>query len=441
MLSAALSRHGYRVACASDGAVGLTIAKEQTFDIILCDLKMPGMSGLDFLIKAKEKDIESVVVMMSAYATVDTAVEAMKLGAYDFVTKPFKVDEILCVLQKVNEIKTLKKENIQLKKQLHSLQGLKGFGAVIGESEAIREVITFAKRVAVYDTAVLLLGESGTGKELFAKGIHAESPRREKPFIAVNCGSIPEHLLESEFFGFHKGAFTGANRDKQGLLVAASGGTLFLDEIAELPQALQVKLLRVLQEKEIRPIGATTQQRIDVRVIAATSKDLASEVEAGTFRQDLFYRLNVVQLVMPPLRERYGDIRLLVNYFLKKICKTMGVSVPMVNADAWKILEDYEWPGNVRELENALEYSVICSIDGVIEMSSLPDSLTKKNLENASAQYLPQTDSIKEGKVLLEKHLIRKALEKAGGNKTHAAELLEISYPSLLSKIREYGIG
>ena len=439
MLSVALSRHGYRVSCASNGAVACDIIKKETFDIILCDLKMPGMSGLEFLKIIHENGVESVIIMMSAFATVDTAVEAMKLGAYDFVTKPFKVDEILCVLQKVQELNILKTENIQLKRQIQLLQGPQEFGEIVGSSQAILNVISQAKRVALYDTPVLIVGESGTGKELFAKGIHATSPRRSKPFIAVNCGSIPENLLESEFFGYVKGAFTGADKGKDGLLVAADGGTLFLDEIAELPLALQVKLLRVLQEKEFRPIGATEQRKVNVRIIAATAKVLSDEVQAGHFRQDLYYRLNVVQLSLPPLRERHGDIRLLVNYFLQKFSRKMGIEKSHVSKDAWKLLECYRWPGNVRELENVIEYGIIYSFDGAIEVESLPSTVSGQPFD--VFQDLLQVESIKEGKVVLERLLIRKALDKADGNKTHAAELLEISYPSLLSKIREYKIG
>lgn len=436
MLHAYLSRQGYAVDCALNGYVGLELACKQRFDVILCDLKMPVMDGIEFLRNVTEEGIDAVIIMMSAYATVDTAVHAMKLGAYDFISKPFKPDEVLCTLKRVEELESLRNENVILKERLDALRESNGFGRIIGNSKAITRVISLAKRVAKYDTPVLLVGESGTGKELFARGIHAESPRCNRDFVAVNCGSIPENLLESEFFGYVKGAFTGAEREKTGLFVAANGGTLFLDEIAELPLQLQVKLLRVLQEKEIRPVGATRHIAVDVRVIVASAKNLDSEIRAGRFREDLFYRLNVVQLLLPPLRERVGDVRLLIDNFLRVFSKRNEVKILSISKDAWKVLEGYLWPGNIRELANAIEYATIYARGSTVMVSDLPPALIDQARDGGQA--ILHTESMKVGKMLLEEYLIRKALEKFDGNKTRAAEALEISYPSLLSKIRSY---
>lgn len=438
MLHAYLSRKGYQVHGCLNGASALKLACNQHFDVILCDLKMPVMDGIEFLRKATEERIGSVIVMMSAFATVDSAVEAMKLGAYDFISKPFKPDELLCVLKRVEELELLRSENVQLREQLRTFQAVSGFEQIVGKSKAITDVISLAQRVAQYDTPVLLVGESGTGKEMFARGIHNGGPRRERPFVAVNCGSIPQNLLESEFFGYVKGAFTGADRDKKGLFAAANYGTLFLDEVAELPLQLQVKLLRVLQEKEVRPLGATSHRAIDVRVIAATAKPLDEEVRSGRFREDLYYRLNVVQLLLPPLRERAGDIRLLAGHFLQIFSKRKGSDVLSVAAEVWKVMEEYHWPGNIRELENAIEYATIYATGNTVRMSDMPSGLIEGTGEGGQA--ILDTESIKVGRMLLEEYLIRKALEKFNGNKTRAAEALEISYPSLLNKIRSYNL-
>lgn len=323
MLSASLRREGFQIAVARDGRQGLKYVNAQVFDFILCDLKMPVMDGLEFLEEAKARKINTTIIMISAFATVDVAVEAMKRGAYDFVTKPFKIDQILCVLEKAAERTKLKKENLHLRQKVQELEKGRGFGAIIGKSQALQDVFNLAKRVAGHDTTVLITGESGTGKELVARGIHQFSNRCDGPFVTINCGAIPTNLLESEFFGYVRGAFTGAESDHQGLFEAAEGGTLLLDEIGELPLELQIKLLRVLQESEVRPVGAHRSLKINVRIIAATAKDLESAVLDGVFRKDLFYRLNVVSFQLPLLRERMEDICGLSEKFVKRAMEKM----------------------------------------------------------------------------------------------------------------------
>jgi two-component system, NtrC family, response regulator AtoC len=439
MLSVFLRKEGYHVVTAENGKQGLEVAAQKPFDFILCDLKMPVMDGLQFLQEAKNRNVEATVIMMSAFATVDTAVSAMKSGAYDFITKPFKIDEVLCILEKAAERMELKKENSHLRHKVLELEKNWGFADIIGDSRAIKDIVDLAKRVAGYDTTVLITGESGTGKELFARGIHQSSNRSGGPFVSINCGAIPASLLESEFFGYMKGSFTGADSDHKGLFEAAGGGTLLLDEIGELPLSLQVKLLRVLQEREIRPLGASKNRNINVRVLAATAKDLMDEVARGHFRQDLLFRLNVVELKIPPLRRRESDIPLLVHAFITSESAKMDIRIKGIGQGTLALLSSYSWPGNVRELKNVLEHAMVFSKDGWITSDCLPEQIHKTDSQ-PSGDLLPDTMSIKEGKMLLEKHFIAKALNRTHGNKTHAADLLEISYPSLLSKIKEYKI-
>jgi two-component system, NtrC family, response regulator AtoC len=439
MLSAFLRKEGYHVTTALNGQQGLEAAMQKSFDFILCDLKMPVMDGLQFLQEAKVREIGATIIMMSAFATVDTAVTAMKTGAYDFITKPFKIDEVLCILDKAAERMELKKENLSLRHKVQELEKGRGFCDIIGESRAIHDILDLVKRVSGHDTTVLITGESGTGKELVAKGIHQLSNRNGGPFISINCGAIPASLLESEFFGYMKGAFTGADSDRKGLFEVAGGGTLFLDEIGELPLGLQVKLLRVLQEREIRPLGASKNRKIDVRVLAATAKNLSDEVEQGHFRKDLLFRINVVELKIPPLRERLGDIPILVKAFLASESAKMNIEVKGVSAATLALLGSYAWPGNVRELKNVLEHAMIFAESGWIGPDNLPAHLHRAGPALAKAE-LSDIFSIKEGKVFFEKHLIEKALLKTSGNRSQAADLLEMSYPSLLSKIKEYKI-
>jgi two-component system response regulator AtoC len=439
MLSKMLQRAGYQVQTAADGLDGLAMLETDTFDFILCDIKMPKMDGMEFLNKFGQINSISTVIMMSAYGTIDLAVQAMQLGAYDFISKPFKSDEVLLAIRKAEERDQLKRENRVLKEQLRRNEEQNHFGHLVAKSNVMKSVFILANKAAQYNTTVLITGESGTGKELVAKAIHQAGPRRQYPLVAVNCGSIPENLLESELFGYVKGAFTGADSTKKGLFEEAHKGTIFLDEIGELPMALQVKLLRVLQENEIRPVGAAQSLKIDARVIAATSRNLGEMVAEGIFREDLFYRLNVLPVEIPPLRDRSDDIPLLCQHFIKQLGKTLGRRVKGIAPAAMAALLRHTWPGNVRELENAIERAIVLTEKDILDEDSFSySSLGAKPsspLEQASEGY-----SLKTAQKILEKEMIIKALKATNSNRTHAAKLLEISHPSLLSKIKTYQI-
>ncbi len=434
MLKTILSKKGYEIITARNGIGGLEKIETNRFDTILCDLRMPEMDGLSFLKTVKVKNINSIIIMMSAYGTIDLAVEAMKHGAYDYISKPFKPDEIILTLKKVEERERLRKENILLKKEIKKEFG---FENIITKNDKMLQIFETIHKISDYDTSVLIIGESGTGKELVAKAIHYNSKRSGKPFIAINCGAIPENLLESELFGYVKGAFTDANQNKKGLFEEANGGTLLLDEIGELPSNLQVKLLRALQEGEVRKVGDTKQIKLDVRIIAATSKNLGQEVRNNSFREDLFYRLNVIQIDLPPLRERREDIPLLINHFLSRYNEKHHLKAKNISSAALNILVEYDWQGNIRELENAIERAVILSEGSSIEVSALPPDIRKlkapREKEMVNDEY-----SIKRIHLIMEEQLIKKALHKTKGNRTQAARLLEISHPSLLSKMKEF---
>ena len=436
MLSAMLSRQGYRVDTVENGAEGLRFLSEKVYDFILCDIRMPEMDGKQFLVRALEEQVPSAVIMMSAYGSIDTAIECMKMGAYDFISKPFKKDEIVMVLKKAEERERLRSENNRLR---GVISGSEGFCGIISRNAVMQEIFAQIRKVTDLKTTVLVLGESGTGKELVARAIHMSGLRAQKPFVAVNCGAIPENLLESELFGHVRGAFTDAAGDKTGLFEQADGGTLFLDEIGEMPLALQVKLLRVLQEEEIRRVGAAVTRKINVRVVSATSRDLESDVKSGRFREDLFFRLNVFCIHLPPLRDRVEDIPQLFGYFAARYA-TGSDCVPVRCApDAMRLLLEYGWPGNIRELENAVERGVILCEGSLITAGCLPPSLHTAgcvSLVTAPDENL----SIKKAEDAMERDLIRKALIKTGGNRTQAARILEISHRSLLYKLKEFGI-
>lgn len=437
MLSVMLARQGYSVDLAADGEDGLGLLSNNVYDFILCDIRMPQMDGKIFLERALKERITAPIIMMSAYGTVETAIECMKGGAYDFISKPFKKDEIIMVLKKAEERERLKEENSRLRE---AVAGQFSYSGILSRNTRMQEIFIQIKKVADLKTTVLVLGESGTGKELVANAVHHNGRRSQKPFVAVNCGAIPENLLESELFGHVRGAFTDASSDKAGLFEQADGGTLFLDEIGEMPLALQVKLLRVLQESEIRRVGDSVSKKVDVRVISATSRDLAADVEAGRFREDLYFRLNVFCLFLPPLRDRVEDIPLLAEYFLKRYGNNDESQPVRIEPDAMRVLMAHRWPGNVRELENAVERACIMCDAGRVTSSCLPPSICLLDKHYPGEPDNDENLSIKKAEDTLERELIRKALVKTSGNRTQAAKMLEISHRSLLYKIKEYGI-
>jgi len=439
MLSSLLTKAGYRVDTASDGADALEMVDQILYDFILCDLKMPNMNGMEFFETARDKLWATTVIMMSAYGSLDAAVEAMKKGAYDFISKPFKPDEVLLTLKKAEERESLKRENLWLKERIRKIQENYHFGNMVAKSNAMLNVFKLSEKVAQYNTTVLIYGDSGTGKELIARGIHFAGQRAKKSLVPVNCGSIPENLLESELFGYKKGAFTGADRDKKGLFEEADGGTIFLDEIGELPLSLQVKLLRVLQENEIRAVGDSKTKKIDVRVIAATSKNLKDEVSKGAFREDLFFRLNVLPIKLPPLRERPEDIPLLSQHFIDRFNISLNKEMKGITPAAMSLLLKHNWPGNVRELENVIERGVVLAEDSILLPENFPSELGEESKMGKMDDWFDGY-SLKAAQKILEKKLITKALKTTNGNRTQAARILEISHPSLLSKIKAYDI-
>jgi len=431
MLTAMLRKQGFAVDVAASGREALQRLAAQVYDFILCDIRMPEMDGHAFLQQAVARGVTAPIIMMTAYGGVDTAVACMQEGAYDFISKPFKQDEIVIVLKKAEERERLKEENRQLRAQAVSGSSFHG---LIGRNPAMLALYDQISRVADLKTTVLIQGESGTGKELVARAIHTSGARGKQPFVAVNCGAISEHLLESELFGHVKGAFTGAISDKAGLFEQADGGTLLLDEVGEMPPALQVKLLRVLQEGEIRRVGAASAQRVDVRVVSATARDLQVEVASGRFREDLFFRLNVFTVQLPSLRERLDDLPFLADQFVRSCSARIGREpAPRLTSDALRHLLSYSWPGNVRELENVIERSlVLCDGDQLRECCLAAVDAP------AGGQGGSDNLSIKQAERMMEMDLIRRALERTGGNRTHAAKLLEISHRALLYKMKEY---
>jgi two-component system response regulator AtoC len=426
----------HEVTTASSGEDGLRIAAASSPDVILTDVRMPGMGGLEFLESYKEGGGDALVLVMTAYGSMDLAMDDMKKGAYDYLPKPFGADEVLLTVRKAEERERLRREVGRLRAQVRADQR---FGEIVARAPAMVRALEVAGKVARHPSPVLISGASGTGKELVARLIHRESDRADMPFVAVNCGAIPETLLESEFFGYVKGAFSGADRDKHGLFEAADKGTLFLDEVGELPQALQVKLLRALQEGEIRRLGGTESQRVDVRVISATNRVLTDEVEEGNFREDLYYRLAVVPIKLPPLRERPEEIPDLVHFFLERHSARLGIDMAGVDPDAMEALLKHSWPGNIRELENLLEQAMVLTEGPTIRLTDLPERVRRPDPGAvAAAADLGDDLSVKRHSAALERRLIQLALERTGGNRTHAAELLELSPRALRYKIRDY---
>ena len=434
MLRLVLEREGYAVSEASSGRQGLQRLDGEAFDLILCDIRMPEMDGMAFLKEKVARKHLGVVVMMSAYGSIDTAVECMKLGAYDYISKPFRPDEILLTVRKAEERFKLRRENVDLKTALKRSGRPQGIDAIVRKSAAMEAVISLVRRAANSSASVLITGETGTGKELIARALHNESPRREQPFLAINCSAIAAGLLESELFGHARGAFTGADRAREGLFGAADGGTLFLDEIGDMPLELQPKLLRVLQEGEVRRVGENKSRPVNVRILAATAADLRDQVARGRFREDLYYRLAVVTIELPPLRERPEDVETLVENYLPLLCARLKRPVPELSATAVAKLQQHPWPGNVRELVNLLEKNLILNREPVIEADDL--ILT----EMPAPPARPEDLSLKKAVEKLEKDYIRRALEETAGNRTQAAKLLEISLRSLIYKVKDYGL-
>ncbi len=432
-LSIMLRMEGYDVTTCEHATTALElIEKGSQYDFIVCDVRLPQMDGITFLTLLREKGIDSVVIMITAYGNIDTSIECIKKGADDYITKPLKTEELILRMKMAEEKKNLKRDNIRLRNKLNKTEEFSDF---ISASQQVKEIKELALKASQYKTTVLITGESGTGKELLAKFIHENSPRKNKPFIAVNCAAIPATLLESELLGHQKGAFTGANETRIGLIEQANGGTIFLDEIGEIPFNLQSKLLRVLQEQEIRRVGDSKTIKVDVRVIAATNRDLEEEVNKGTFRADLFYRINVLPIKIPPLRERKDDIPILIDHFVKKFNKKLGKNIKGFSPQALSKILKHPWYGNVRELENFVERSMILAESEIIDHIELPGANTKKE---ESLELWLDTLSLDEAKARIEKAYIEKALEKTKGNRTKAAQVLGISRRNLLYKIKEY---
>lgn len=437
-VSLLLEGEDYDVSTAANGTTGLAKAQEWNPDVILADIRMPGMDGLEFVEKYVGDGGTADVIIMTAYGSPDTAIEAIRKGAFDYIDKPFAPDALILRVRIVEENR---KKTHEIKRLRKEVRVEKRHGEIIASSAGMRDAISLAERVAPHPTTVLITGDSGTGKELIARLIH-DASGRPGSFVPVNCGAIPENLLESELFGHVKGSFTGATGDRIGLFEEADRGTLFLDEIGELPPQLQVKLLRALQEGEIRRVGESRSRKVDVRTLAATARDLEAETQSGDFRTDLYYRLNVLRVHLPPLRHRTDDIPILARHFLTTYSERLGVSVTAFEPAAMKMLQAYAWPGNVRELQNVVERVVVLSNGDKITDSELPASIREpKGVMPTSSESLSSDElSVKKRSAQLEKHLISRALTVTEGNRTRAAELLDLSYRALLYKIRDYGL-
>ena len=428
-----LRKDGYEVATAQGGKAGLEQIRSGNHSIVLTDVRMPQVSGLDILKAAKEQDPETPVILMTAQASLQTAIQAVNEGAFYYIQKPFSNDELLAILRRACEFRSIRVENKQLKQDIRRRDRTQ-VSRPIGKSRRFQEVLKLAEVVAPTGSTVLIQGESGTGKEVVARYIHNLSNRVDAPFLSINCGALPETLLESELFGHVKGSFTGAVRDKQGLFAAARGGTFFMDEVGEMPPSLQIKLLRVLQEREVIPVGATESIPVDVRIIAATNRDLEEEVRRGNFRADLFYRLNVIALELPALRDRKEDLLLLLETFLNDLASERGVEPRALSAEAMDAVMVYDWPGNVRELQNALEHAVVLTRGELIEPSALPERITRRKKEPLVADRVQPNPSLD----VVERAYIMWVLQAEGGNKTRAAEVLGIDPSTLYRKLSRY---
>lgn len=437
-----LRKEGYEVTCAEDGQKALDLIKKKSIDLVISDLQMPNMTGIELLRHVRDQYPEMLFMMITAFGTTETAVEAMKLGAYDYITKPFKIDEVRINIANALRSRNLEVENRTLKKELNKEYS---FQNLVGNSEAMHRIYEMIRRVSQTPTNVLVTGESGTGKEMVAKAIHYNGPLKDRPFVTVNCGAIPESLMESEMFGHKKGSFTGAVADKSGLFEVADGGTLFLDEVGELPLSIQVKLLRAIQERVIRRVGATEDTKVEVRIIAATNRDLEDMVKTGGFRQDLFYRLNVINIKTPSLRERPDDIPGLAGHFLKKYNDRLGKTIGGISAEAMELLKKYDYPGNVRELENIIERTVALEGGATILPESLPPFVnTPSGRKLASTHEIQVTEEgLDLDKIMgqIEKELLVKAIHAAGGVKKKAAKLLNITFRSMRYRVEKYSLG
>ena len=428
-----LRNEGFEVTTAQGGKAGLEQIRAGVHDLILSDVRMPQVTGLDILNAAREQDPMTPVILMTAQASLQSAIQAVNSGAFYYIQKPFSNDELVTILRRACEFRQVRVENKQLKQEIRR-RDKTAVTRPIGKSKRFLELLKLAEHVSPTESTVLIQGESGTGKEVVARYIHNLSNRADGPFLSINCGAIPENLLESELFGHVKGSFTGAVRDKQGLFAAARGGSFFLDEVGEMPPSLQVKLLRVLQEREAIPVGATEAIPVDVRIIAATNRDLEEEIRRGNFRSDLFYRLNVIALNLPTLRERRDDLLLLLEAFLQTMAQESGTEPKALSSEALDAVMVYEWPGNVRELENALEHAVVLSRGNLIEAGALPERITRRRKEPLVAERSYRNPTLE----VIERAYIMWVLQAEGGNKTRAAEVLGIDPSTLYRKLSRY---
>ncbi|MDB4950536.1 MAG: NtrC family two-component response regulator [Gemmatimonadetes bacterium] len=430
-----LRREGFEVSTAVGGREGVEKVQAERPDLVLTDVRMPGVGGMEVMAAAREVDAAIPVILMTAQASLQTAIRAVNEGAFYYIQKPFANEELVAICRRAGESRQLKKENQQLRTEIQRRERT-DVPKPIGRSRRFIDVLRLSETVAGSDSTVLISGESGTGKEILANYIHRISPRADGPFVSINCGALPESLLESELFGHTRGSFTGAVRDKQGLFVAATSGTFFLDEVGEMSPATQVKLLRVLQEREVIPVGATEAVPVDVRIIAATNRDLDEEMRRGGFRSDLFYRLNVITLHLPPLRDRADDVPMLAEFFLDKFAASRGRSPLALSAEALGALQAYDWPGNVRELENALERAAVLTASGEIPASALPARITQRAPQPLVSASLPPNPTLE----IIERAYIHWVLHAESGNKTRAAEVLGIDPSTLYRKLLRYGM-